>query len=477
MSSRVVQDQHNSSRWTRFRAHPKFRRRIVLAAACLLVIGAGISWLTVEAQKVVVPDLAGLSVPEAGLAASELELGLEPDSPLPTDDIQKFTTISTQNPIAGARVFPGTVVSFDFDLDKVEIPDIGGMPLTDAQKVLAANGLSGQPAQAQLLRLESGDPTGPGLNQDASPVALAALAEQLDVTGDVDFTGAEFALTETANVDSWTVTTVSPSAGQSVRAGSDVSITLALPITQVPDLAGMPSAEALSLLKQVGLSAKQSSEPSYGGPLPAEFKLDLAYLEYSYWGSKESATLTAKLGKSGTWLVDSQSAAPGDVLLIGDAVDVRAQWPTAVVPDLAGKTGDEAKQALNDLGFSGYALPLSSTGIVRSQVYAAGTVMPVGAQIEAQIGHEFSFAITSSASRGMITWAAPGTFSIQQANGESLPWTKTWYPSSVPSVYERGNFNAQMNSGDGWITCEIIVDGEVVQTKTSTGAYSVVSCG
>ena len=72
-----------------------------------------------------------------------------------------------------------------------------------------------------------------------------------------------------------------------------------------------------------------------------------------------------------------------------------------------------------------------------------------------------------------LTWGAEGT---RSGRPDSLGGHfSAEHPGSF-GKYDRGNFSAQMNNGSS-ITCNMYVNGELIETNTSTGAYAIVSCG
>lgn len=87
--------------------------------------------------------------------------------------------------------------------------------------------------------------------------------------------------------------------------------------------------------------------------------------------------------------------------------------------------------------------------------------------------HEVVYRVDGSGSAVSVTYSTNGTGASSQANGESLPWSKTEsIEDNVLNVY---SLIAQ-NEGSGEISCSISVDGEQVAAETSTGPYAVVMC-
>jgi hypothetical protein len=151
-------------------------------------------------------------------------------------------------------------------------------------------------------------------------------------------------------------------------------------------------------------------------------------------------------------------------------------WPSVTVPDLAQMSAEQARNALHDAGLSWRDVAEGAEGTVKSQTIPAGTEVPVGTRVGANVAHEILFSVKSSASRGLIHYTAPGQSTVQEVTGAVLPWRKTWYPASLPAPDYTGKVSAQLNV-DGWISCEIIIDGQVVEKNTSTGASPAVTCG
>jgi beta-lactam-binding protein with PASTA domain len=451
--------------------HPA--RAASMAGIVLLIVGGSVSWAAVESRRIVVPDLVGTTLQEAMASAMHVSLVANSREPLPGDELLGFTRVLSQAPAAGSRVFPDAVIELDYEMLEVRMPSVVGLSLASAQTLFAAHGLSSTQDLAELVLEDIGIEEGEALS--ASDVAqVQSIASELQLSA-VDYTGKPFELSSAAGHSSWTVISADVNNGAMLKAGSTVNVTLALPISRVPTVVGMTFIEASRLLSESGIGSL-SPGSVFAAPLPADFQLDLDYLSRSYWGSAESADLKANLGTPSTWLVVAQSVPAGELVVNNTTtLELTTSWPSATVPNLALMTGSEASEALHAAGLSSRDVASSNDGLVRSQTISAGTIVPAGTRVGADILHEVIFSVTSSSRRALITWIAPGSFSIQQANGAAVPWSAAWYPYSAPGAYDRGNFSAQ-NSGGGWITCEIIIDGAVVVSNTSTGAYAVVSC-
>jgi MmpS family membrane protein len=87
--------------------------------------------------------------------------------------------------------------------------------------------------------------------------------------------------------------------------------------------------------------------------------------------------------------------------------------------------------------------------------------------------HHVKYAVTG-AKRGSITYNVDGMTSIQQETDAKLPWSKE-FDWSADEAIQIAQVSVQ-NGGSGQITCTITVDGAVVKTATSKGAYAIASC-
>lgn len=243
--------------------------------------------------------------------------------------------------------------------------------------------------------------------------------------------------------ESWKVLSQDPSAGTNGRAGDTVKLTLEVPNVEIPDLTGLTVSEANIKLADLGLRGVAS--PS---------------------------------GHKSNWTVSAQATATGSNVQYGTSVAFTAQAPLITVPDLAGKSAATADSELAAIGLTpASASPTAKpTWTITGQEPAAGTQVAEGTTVTYTLtGPTITFEVTGNGSTAMITWAPPGSFSISQDTGASVPWSMT-FPDNGYDRYERGNFNAQMLDGDS-ITCTMYRNGEVVLTNTSSGPYAVVSCG
>ena len=110
---------------------------ITAATSVTLVIG------TVEqGDTVAVPNIVGRTVPEAEKLLKEVGLKLGQRSEKPGDPVG---TVLDQSPAAGTRVSPGSAVNIVIAIappdDRIEVPELVGKSLQDAEKILKKVGL------------------------------------------------------------------------------------------------------------------------------------------------------------------------------------------------------------------------------------------------------------------------------------------------------------------------------------------------
>ncbi|PPG42060.1 hypothetical protein C5C17_03580 [Pseudoclavibacter sp. RFBA6] len=325
------------------------------------------------------------------------------------------------------------------DTSRLEVGDIDWVKTLDKDRQVVKTQLS-SPA-AMLWAGTSVD-----LEMEAAPVSIPdfaasdvanalILADEVGVSISIPFTPTES--------QSWKVLSQDPSAGTNGRAGDAVELTLEVPNVAVPDLAGLTVSEATSALTDAGLRGEAS---------PTGYETD--------------------------WTVSAQATAAGASVQHGTSVAFTVQAPLVTVPDLSGKNSTTADSELKALGLTSASASPTARGswTITGQEPAAGTQVAEGSTVTYTLtGPTITFEITGNGSTAMVTWAPPGSFSISQDTGASVPWSMT-FPDNGYDRYERGNFNAQMLDGDS-ITCTMYRNGEVVLTNTSSGPYAVVSCG
>lgn len=120
-------------------------------------------------------------------------------------------------------------------------------------------------------------------------------------------------------------------------------------------------------------------------------------------------------------------------------------------------------------------------GIIGAILLALGAVIVVGIVFSALGGKVES---TSRSSEPNIQYRLNGSgdasVTMSNANGDTEQRTKVSLPwQTAPFSAKRGAFlyvSGQAGRDTAHITCEIVIDGAVVRTSTSTGPHSIASC-
>ena len=270
-------------------------------------------------REVVVPNLQGLPLPLAVLRLGSARLGVASVRPLETTAGPEDTVVR-QSPSPGTRVPPGSAVRLWIarprPVQDVVVPDLAGLPEAEARARLGRVN----------LRIGELEP------QDSSRTAPDTVVRQ------------------------------SPSPGTRVPPGSAVRLWIARPRpvqdVVVPDLAGLPEAEARARLGRVNLRI----------------------------GALEPQDTAA--GTEGTVL--RQSPPPGTRVPPGSAVRLWIARPRpvqdVVVPDLAGLPAAEARARLGRVNLRIGALEPQDTaagteGTVLRQSPPPGTRVPPGSAV------------------------------------------------------------------------------------------------
>lgn len=321
-----------------------------------------------------------------------------------------------------------------------------------------------------------------------SPEEARGLAKNLDLRLDATGSGLEKRL-RNGNIR---IASQRPVAGSAVRAGEVVEVALVGRGVEVPNLTGLSQEEAEEAVDeaQLELSTKYESRRT-----PAAWKVDRqsvapgrtveagATVEIGFSvpklvmpnsvGAASDAAETALIGLglepelvgSGPY-VASMSIKAGTLLEPFTVVQLTTGYK---VPNVVGKTYEEAKEALAD--FSEPQFEGSNSRPILKQSAPPGTVVAATTRITlTSAPDETVYRVIGNGSSAAVTWARPGGFSIEQDTAAMLPWEKKFRGSTGSA-----NFNAQSLDGDS-ITCQVERNGKVVQERTSTGAYAVVQC-
>lgn len=299
-----------------------------------------------------------------------------------------------------------------------------------------------------------------------------------------------------------------PVEGSTNWRGSNIALVMKPAPIEVPALRGLTQSAARTMLLDAGLQA--SSEFSEG---PAEkwlvtgqsvragtvvdawtevtldFEVPNVSAESLVGMSLANAQSVAKLGfysvtfspttAANDWEVVAQDPVAGASVRYGTKIALTLLPPRVDVPNIVGKTQSDARKLLEDAGFIVSFEPAGSDSSwsIASQSPAPGELARLGDTVRVTVVQPvITFEITGSGS-AIVTWLAPGGgFNIQQDTDARLPWSKSFPYRSGLSSYQYGNFNAQSMGGSS-ISCTMTVNGRVVSSNTSTGAYAIVSCG
>ncbi len=419
-----------------------------LAAGAPVVLRHGIA-LRVETR---VPAVAGRLMAEVG---ADLESAYALDIEVVVDAARRDGEILELRPAAGEALWFRGVLALKVAsaaapaLPTAAVPALVGLEEQEAVQLVISSGLrasvevrrdpaqpagrviSQEPASGAemvaggtvFLRV-SGEP--PAELPPELPVLVPALVglEMNAALGSAQAQGfvPSLAFLAQPGATSWTVLAQEPAAGAAVRAGSVLTLTVALPAAQpaqvqLPSLFGLSESHALGLLQSLGLGASLVREPS-GFPAgvvfaqgPAAGSLlppgSLVALRVSAGGPPPVATAIVPslvgLDPLEAWLkavlagftprglkhlapglpadkVDAQSPAPGSVLPRGS--ELRFFTPLASrVPVLTGLSRGQAVAALEAAGFNaqpqGPHFGLGAT-LVTAQAVAAGTELARG---------------------------------------------------------------------------------------------------
>jgi eukaryotic-like serine/threonine-protein kinase len=354
----------------------------IVGIVAALVIAAIVLTGVLFGGGVEVPDLAGLSSPEASAALDEAGLvlgtvvytvGLPPGT--------EENTVVGQLPPAGRRVEKGTTV--DVIVARGEqvatVPDVVGKTETEAGQILADAGF-----ETKVARVE--DEAAAGIVVDQSPAAGARIApgsevallvsagpvatlvpnvigksqqEATTVLQEVGFV-VEAIATYDDQVEEGRVISQAPEAGTVADPGALATIVVSKgqnPEARVPSVVGKAEADAAKTLEDAGFQVVSTT--SYSASVPAGIVI----------GQDPQAETTALVGSAVTMTV---SMGPEPPL-------------TATVPDVLGKTETEARQILAGAGYEVAVARAYSDqvdkDVVAAQVPVAGSITEPGISV------------------------------------------------------------------------------------------------
>lgn len=98
---------------------------------------------------------------------------------------------------------------------------------------------------------------------------------------------------------------------------------------------------------------------------------------------------------------------------------------------------------------------------------------PIASTTSRSTTHHVVYEVKGDRLANTITYITDGIIGIEQASGESLPWSKAF----DIQVNKLNLYQVEGRNGDsGSITCKITIDGQVADSRTATGSYAVVLC-
>lgn len=361
------------------------------------------------ARTVLVPDFHGKTLQQVQSATAGLVPGSRRtmfagvDSQGPTDGV-----VASQNPVANTPVVPGSTRL----LLTLEAPKPSKFA-TFIQQL--ASGLAAPPTAEQQKMAIVPDLRGASRTLASRYLETARLRAR--------FTGSNVGV----------VAQQYPAAGSSVRPGTVVVVTMALPPVIVPTLFGLTLPEAIRKLQDASLldggvsgvsgegSTVSDQSIAAGAQVPPGTVVDVTMRAppqpdvpppppeippkivvpsvLTMTGLKAEAALTSaglRIGPwtgAGTWLVKTEVPVAGTEVEAGSEVDVNLSAPTVVVPDVARDTEVSARILLKTFGLQtrpSYALngDTKAPHFVVQQSPAAGSVVDEGSTVDVLIGYD-----------------------------------------------------------------------------------------
>jgi len=358
--------------------HPAPPRRAgllwLMVGTALVALLAGVVWSVLRpVERVEVPNLVGLSLVEARRQAASLGLDLRIQDQRPSEEVPP-DTILEQRPAPGQRVASGSAlyVIVCRGREMVTVPDLTGLTLSRAREEVSRLGLVLEESRTP----DSQIPPGVVIRQSPAP------------------------------------------GGQVTRGTTVVAVVSSGPGTkELPDLRGMPRAEAEKVLSDLGfvlvvrgtrpnasvaVDSILEQTPSPGTLLDAGQKVYVV-LSLGQQGlvapdlvgkslreareivARQGLTLVVEGATNPEDAVESQDPGPGQPLS-GTEIHV-ASHQTAVVPRLQGATVEEARERLEALGLQvGEVFRVPSAdfapGEILEQSPAQGIEVPRGSAVD-----------------------------------------------------------------------------------------------
>lgn len=379
--------------------------------------------------------------------------------------------------LAAALAVVGSI-GVGFELSKVDVPRLVGLSLSEAFRasnevdlILEVQSEKGAipPRLRDQFRVESVEPSAGTRVERDTQIRVTVSARVPNLRG-MTPQEAESLLTSVHLVPDWEAPDVPDFvlehyevSSQTVVArsyrplGSDVAFSARPSEVEVPSLSNMTYQSAVDVVEAAGLIASEVALVKPPGLIA-------------------DAEAIAVFGKNpGDLVVVGQSIAPGAPVVAGTSLSLSVELPSIVVPSVVQLGPSEAVEALESAGLAGALNPTEPPydAFAVSQSPKAGSIVLPGSTVTVRFAEpQITYRVIGNGTRAMITWIPPGSFNIGQDTNARLPWSMSWRYTGSRS----GNFNAQMLNGSS-ITCQVLINGRVVDEQTSTGAYAIASCG
>jgi len=400
---------------------------VAIAAAVILVLGAGLWWF-LSSARVAVPDVVGKT--EAAATADITAAGLVVGTVTPAQDASATAgTVTAQSPESGTSVAKGSAVNLTVAAGPktVAVPNVVGKSKEAALQALNDAGLS-PTAIEELNDAPKGQvfgqiPTAGSQVTTGTQVVVAVSVGPAAQTGEVPaVTGksqadAEKAVKDAgfvpvvlkehdAQVPSGKVIAQMPDAGSQIVLGSEVVITVSLgatpsPNVAVPNVTGKAQADATTALKNVGLVAVAVS---------------------GYSDTVSAGSVIAQNPTAGTNVPSGSEV----------AIEVsKGKAPSAVVkvPDVVGKTESQATSAIRGAGLEPKVVKDYSDSVVAGTVIAQLPAAGSGVEPGAEVG-----IVVSLGKAGGAVSAVPNVVGKTAAEAEKVIAAAGFVPLKVSSV-------------------------------------------
>lgn len=351
-----------SSIWARFRRTRAFLPTVVAVPALVIAgTGAGIyaGW---DSTRVDIPSVVGERVPNAVGALQDLRLPVavppRPDATLSSD----CYVVTTQSLAAGTRVVPEeNRVTLDIEPALQQTPDVIGLSFAEATEELLGACLHATTTGQWCLPK--------GFSGSTEALVNASFKKE---TGFVFEPGTRrLGHPSLVPDETWRVCEQSTRQSGELAAGSELALSLTVPLTVVPEAPSPTVAAVLDALAHTadGCALQPRLVPTFAAN-PAALG---------------SVSLPSKTLMAG-WDVISVSPATGHAVLCDETVRVEVAWPGTTVPQLVGlhhvpEGSNAATPTTAALEAAGLKTTCSGKGTVTSQVPEPGSPAPLGTAI------------------------------------------------------------------------------------------------